>query len=433
MSLPTTLRGFWAGTHAGIPANWLRDTDFDTKYLLGAATAADAGTTGGSTTHVHTASGTRNHAIGSHTHTITRGAGSGAQRTGMIGTTTLVIATHTHTSPSTSYANSATTSNAPASVDATSNDPSYYEIIVLKPDPGSLPDGLADDMMGMFDAATAWQFCNGDNGSPDLRQKWLKVAAAAGDAGGTGGSLEAHTHASNHTHTFSHIHTSAVMSGLARGATTNGQTFSGGSLTTQKHTHTLSLSSSTASTSSSSANVQNADGRPPWYELYPAQNQTGAEDMPDQIILPYTGTHAGIPTDFARYTAMDDNFLECTNVIGEIGDTGGANQHSHTANAHTHTATHNHVVVVGTSSLYIGYTVNSPFIYPSSFDHTHSATSAGNASPTVSSTAITVDNCASKANYPEYRTVIWVQYTAPAVAGGSIKPFTRFRRGAVLR
>jgi hypothetical protein len=70
---------------------------------------------------------------------------------------------------------------------------------------GSLPSGLIVMWAGLISAIpTGWRLCDGQNGSPDLRSRFVKGSAAGQDPGGTGGAAT-HTHAAhsgviNHTH-----------------------------------------------------------------------------------------------------------------------------------------------------------------------------------------------------------------------------------------
>ena len=84
----------------------------------------------------------------------------------------------------------------------------------------SVPAGCILMWTGLLSAIpSGWVLCDGANGTPDLRSKFIKGAAAAAEAGGTGGSAT-HTHAdhaalthagtavtdhASHTHSYSEI------------------------------------------------------------------------------------------------------------------------------------------------------------------------------------------------------------------------------------
>jgi len=107
------------------------------------------------------------------------------------------------------------------------------------------PTGLIAMWSGLVTAIpTGWFLCNGANGTPDLRGRFVYGASINGDVGVTGGSADAvvvsHTHTGpSHTHsTPNHSHTAS-------------------SNTTGDHTHTIplygNLASVTANPASSSA------------------------------------------------------------------------------------------------------------------------------------------------------------------------------------
>jgi microcystin-dependent protein len=67
-----------------------------------------------------------------------------------------------------------------------------------------------------------WVLCDGQNGTPDLRDRFIRGAAAGQNPGATGGSLT-HTHADHatHTHTYTqvpnHVHVQSVNSAATGG------------------------------------------------------------------------------------------------------------------------------------------------------------------------------------------------------------------------
>jgi hypothetical protein len=68
-----------------------------------------------------------------------------------------------------------------------------------------LPAGLIVMWGGLVAAIPAgWLLCNGQNGTPDLRDRFIKGAAAGADPGATGGAAT-HTHA-DHTGVMNHTH-----------------------------------------------------------------------------------------------------------------------------------------------------------------------------------------------------------------------------------
>ena len=81
------------------------------------------------------------------------------------------------------------------------------------PHGGSLPAGLIVMWGGVVSAIpSGWLLCDGTNGTPDLRSKFIKGAAAGSDPGATGGAAT-HTHAGHSDHAaLSHsAHTGATV------------------------------------------------------------------------------------------------------------------------------------------------------------------------------------------------------------------------------
>jgi hypothetical protein len=106
---------------------------------------------------------------------------------------------------------------------------------------GAIPAGVIVMWAGLRSAIpSGWRLCDGQNGSPDLRSRFIKGAAAGADPGATGGSAT-HTHAEHpalthsgtavadhaaHTHTYTqvvnHVHVqnqASVATGGLNGST----------------------------------------------------------------------------------------------------------------------------------------------------------------------------------------------------------------------
>ena len=93
-------------------------------------------------------------------------------------------------------------------------------IVGATPSAGGLPAGLIAMWHGLLaNIPSGWALCDGQNGTPDLRDKFVKGAAAAAEPGSTGGALT-HTHTDHaalvhagsavadhaaHTHAYSEI------------------------------------------------------------------------------------------------------------------------------------------------------------------------------------------------------------------------------------
>lgn len=347
-----------------VPSGWTRDTRFDDGVYLKFAESGSDPTTGGSANHTHPNA--------NHTHSVSLGAtGSQSTNPGMVG----AAANHTH--------GSSASANAAVTPGSASNDLYYFEMIFIKPSTGS---GCPNGACAWWDDSalpTDWSEHGGSKGY------YLRGAASGGAAGSTGGGV-------THNHDLSHSHGSAVS---AKDTTKRGTAAGGGNVAAIGHTHNVSLNSQTVTSG-------NGSSEPPYHKLRVVQNGTGGEDLPDQIFALFLGNDADVPANWARYTAVDGAFLKCANNAGEVGDTGGADTHTHTdLSGHSHSAT---VGGPNTQSSADTFGVAST----SSRTHTHPAT-VGNASLNLSANT-------SKSHYPTFQEAILVRYTEPAGAAPSL-------------
>lgn len=112
---------------------------------------------------------------------------------------------------------------------------------------------------------SGWYLCNGSNGTPDLRNRFLVGAGSTYAVGATGGSADAivvsHTHSatdSGHTHTTfngSNLNSNVTNGGVA-GTVTRGSTYSN-----ETNSASANISVSTTGSSGTNANL------PPYYAL----------------------------------------------------------------------------------------------------------------------------------------------------------------------
>lgn len=414
----------WPSTNASIPSGWSRETALDTRFIQGAATAADADLTTdrGNTTHTHT-SPSHTPTQNSHTHlvidlgddgtSLVAGFGSPSVNMSPIGHFHVGVLGDTGTAFN-SGSTTATNNGIAITVNAnTTNDPPYVKVIWIKSD--GTPTGIPNAAYAFFSSDTlpsGWSRVQGNT--------YLKGAdASGGDGGGTGGSTT-HGHTSPaHTHTQnSHTHSGNSPTGdiaTARKST------AGTNYSRSSHVHTITGAAATATNNSVTTTINDATNVEPVYKkLNIISNGTGGADLPDQVIAVWLGTHAGIPTDWARFTSMDGYFVKGANANGESNvTTGGATQHNHTAsncqptqNAHSHSWSG---TGGSTSSSATGTGVS---ISGSGHTHTWSEDTDGGVYPTATnnSIAVTIDNCTAEDAYPKYRRVIFVQYTTPSVS-----------------
>jgi hypothetical protein len=256
------------------PSGWTHHAASKAKFLTGAGSGAGGGGTGGGGSHTHT-SGSHTHAASAHSHNSGNtssnslgnyycggynGTVAGAQRVA-----------HSHSVSASSSGGSVTSSGASgATSGASSYEPTYHTLMAINNTSGS--DASEDLAIVPFLGALGsipddFILCDGSDGTPDLRNKFIKAANSGGDVGTTGGTqghqngTAGHTHTSNHTH--SSIATGATSIGTAPIFRNNGATY-GGYVLAASHTHGASgTTSSSGGLSNQNADLNNnADSRP---------------------------------------------------------------------------------------------------------------------------------------------------------------------------
>lgn len=198
-----------------------------------------------------------------------------------------------------------------------------------------------------------WNLCDGSNGTPDLRYRFIKGALTNADIGSTGGSdTHAHTLASAgyHGHTMpsagSHSHSVDSKSAdhlhgelthqMSDGATTaaigvyTGASHAHSTSTDGGHSHDISEEGSHSHTTSS------VDHKPPYYTVACIQAGVSA-DIEDGIILLWANASDEVPDNWEVETAFQERFFRGDTSGGTAG---GNTSHSHStgsAGSHGHT------------------------------------------------------------------------------------------------
>ncbi len=422
MAVPANICIAWPSTAASIPAGWTRETALDARYILGAAAGSDTDlvTDRGSATHTHTSPShvpTQN----AHTHDFqTSTVGGGPDSTIVTGAAGGNGASDIHGhDAATSSSTTAVNDGVAITVNATTNDLAFIEVIWIKSNgtPSALPLGclafFASDSL-----PASWSRVHGD--------RYLKGAAGGADGGATGGS-------NTHTHTSpSHTHTQTVHSHTGTTPGANSITLNRGSgtdlVSSTAHTHTVTLDATAGTNQSVTTTINAGSHEPPFKKLNVVQ--AAADSLPDQIVALWLGTNATIPTDWTRFTSMDDKWLKGAAVNGESNvTTGGSSQHNHTAddcqptqNAHTHVVTD--TAATATSSATPGgintFAAN---------NHRHAAWDCTSVTPTNNAVAVTIDLCTADAALPKHRTLIYIQYNPSAGPGPSLGGVTTYDIG----
>lgn len=248
----------WAG--ASLPTGFSLHAGLKNKYPRGAGAGNDSGATGGSYTNIHDLVHT--HVESSHYHSQSL-SGQITDAGGYRGTSggNRVARLHAHT-----FTLNSNTAGSISSVQLTTVEtvePAYKKLAAIQNgDTPKMPRGVIAMWLGsLASIPPGWFLCDGNNGTPDMRGKFLKIANDLTEVGNTGGS-NTHTHAAQgHTHSGgSHTHT-----GQNTASHSNATGAVGGTWTTQDGGvgHSIStVSSETVSWASANTTADSADNQP---------------------------------------------------------------------------------------------------------------------------------------------------------------------------
>jgi hypothetical protein len=397
MSVPAGLIFIWNSTNATIPANWERETKLDAQFIKGTADTVDPDVTGGAATHTHT-SAAHTH-VDAHTHTITINACTqGGIDTGNGSSYSRV--NHTHTA-SCGTISGGGLSSVTSTYSAISNNPPYYQVIFIKPVDGA-QTGIPNNACALIDnpsIPTGWTEVT------DCRDKFLRGAATDGNSGGIGGSVT-NVHDLTHTHVVAahdHANTTSGTPSSTGGASGS----DGNACSSAGHTHTIDVAAQTSTISGTPSLTTTETVEPVYKTLIIIQNGTGANNLPIGIVGMWLGILADIPTGWSEVTGMRGKYLKGSSAPTTVGETGGANTHTHASQAHIHTAsavhTHTHANLTHTKA---GEdTGGSGFLPSSARDGVHTVTVA-NSTSTYENGSTTAD---SSSNEPVYTTVAFIK------------------------
>jgi hypothetical protein len=262
------------GQSADVPENFVIDTALYDNFILGDYHGNASDTPEGSHTHTHTNSNTGS--AGSHTHTARSGymtAASGAINHYSGGATKdLAPNGHTH-SAEYNFVSSSAGSHSHTIGNTGSADvrPPYTAMYLIEAtiDEYIPVNGIIFWDGPLADIPAGFSLCNGLNGTPDLRDKF--IYGAQDDAGvGTQGGALTHTHSMPNTGLAgSHTHSITVSVGYS-GADYNAATGYGGtSAMATPHGHSGSGNLNTqANHSHTIGDTGSASNLPPYIKLY---------------------------------------------------------------------------------------------------------------------------------------------------------------------
>ena len=310
--------------------------------------------------------------------------------------------------------------------------PPYYEMVFIEKETNDpiIPIGVIVMWAGITDTIPAgWELCNGSNGTPDLREKFIRGALPGEDPGTLGGNV-AHNHTytqiPSHRHTIasggaSHSHGGVRGVGSEVGAvlwesdvyrSTSGSTNDA----SVPHTHTVPQVGQVSCTS------QNTDNLPPYFKVAFIMNTGVTTALPLGAISMWGDSIANIPAGWNQCNGSNNTpnllnrFPRGVATGEQPGIVGGSATHRHSYTEvpqHTHTInidpmTHSHpitskgslqVTSIGSTQCYSGddgYTYSTDYSYPS---HNHDILPTGSATPYTS-----YDN-----SLPPYVKLIYIQ------------------------
>ncbi|PWB38669.1 MAG: hypothetical protein C3F02_03080 [Parcubacteria group bacterium] len=258
-----------------LPASWSRQSG--NRFLKGAAASGNGGGTGGSANdHSHTDNG-HTHTESAHTHTGTTGSASVGGS--LISSTVAGGARTSHTHTISSGNQTATEVSGVGVLANGDGQPPFYKLNIIQNDTGSA--NYPNNIIAMWSGTTAsipsgWVLCDGNNGCPNLNDKFIKGANADSEINGTGGAAT-HTHSAGtgHTHTInSHSHSFTVSAGTSAKYELGGDA-DGTTIASQSHTHTLSVTGGGTTGSATVTADANTDNRPSYKEIVYIQYQGG--------------------------------------------------------------------------------------------------------------------------------------------------------------
>lgn len=227
------------------------------RFLKGAGTGANAGSTGGSSTHIHSLNHT--HSAVNHTHTGTTAsqvddlsAGTGSQEH---------KSPHSHTY---TLQNQALTGSA-YSGDSPSLDfqPAFRTLNSFKNESGSskMP-AVGDIALWLGTLATipvGWKLCDGTNSTPDMRGRYYKNPATASASSTGGANTHSHSASNSHSHgTTSHTHPNGRTDSSTQRVITGVGSY--GAIYT--HNHTMSVATANVSWNSATIASDSSSNEP---------------------------------------------------------------------------------------------------------------------------------------------------------------------------
>ena len=265
---------FWGQTT--LPLGWSTcdgssgTPDLRNKFLKCVDVSENPGVTGGSATHTHTPN-SHTHTQNSHTHSDETSAGT-SQTNNVNPATNVRITINTHTHTISASSDAATNQNANVTLDTINGEPTFKKLLILKNTGiANRPKYAIVEWTGTIaNIPLGYVLCDGNNGTLDMRDYFVKGANDSSEIGNTGGS-SVHNHtASSHNHTQdAHSHTISVGGPSASYLANPGAP---GTLSyADVHSHASASSNTTVATNQATtitiSNCSSQANYPPYYKV----------------------------------------------------------------------------------------------------------------------------------------------------------------------
>jgi len=425
-TIPAKGRLVHFGLYSSVPSGWSRDATFQQSFIQGAASYG--GTGGGTHTHItqpHT------HIQDQHRHAITVGGGPGAPtiNAGLarLGAVSVANSNHLHGNSTGKYT---TAINQDATVilsgDAISEQPPLVTSVIIKPDDGN--QEVPNDILIFADSDLSdanYLIADGTNGTRNLDNRFIFDFGFDVGFFAFGNLTHTHTepsfpsshnHIQNpHTHDDSNEGTSSnfgtrVKSGPSGPASQVGGHHLFSNIQTVTATNNTNIPLTTDATSNLPAYVQ----------LLALQNKSGTtQPVKKGMVIIFTGNQDEVPSDWVFCNGSKgtpdtvNKQIYMTGVVGNIGNTGGSNLHTHTMPSHTHTQnSHGHTYTFGASGNTQGVQISGFGVSIPTSAHTHSTRSYANATATNQDATVIVNESDKRLKYLE---VLFIKYQPPTV------------------
>lgn len=261
----------WYGTAEEIPAGFSLYSTAENLFIRGAAQGEKNTTPVGQNTHTHNVPGTE--LAGAHTHNVSvnTGVASSVTLPGYSDGVEVANPGHTHAISGITAEVSGHSHATPTSNNA-SHLPPYLRLYYIRQVQVSDLPVKSIIMMAVEpdDLGEGWVLCDGTNGTPDLRDKFVYAASSNGEVGLTGGN-NSHSHVMGDTEaagSHSHVFTGGTQgNGWAASGKSHGG--SGNVLSVVSHAHSFSTTtSSIANHTHSMGGLNSKEVLPPYAKLY---------------------------------------------------------------------------------------------------------------------------------------------------------------------